>query len=253
MITPFSDHFSKLACCYSDRPDYPEELFEHIATLAPSHGRVWDAGTGGGQAAVRLARYFDEVVATDASLEQIKAARRHPKVRYAVVPSESSGLPERAFDAVTAAQALHWFALEPFYREVRRVLKPGGLLAVWCYGFESVDERVDLVTRKLYSDFLRQFWPERTVKDYTYDALELPFDELPRRMFRMEMVWTLGQFISSLRTYSASRYYKEQNGVDPLNLLAGEFGEAWGDPQQPRLVTWPVYSRYAVVATDGAA
>ncbi|GMN74889.1 hypothetical protein TIFTF001_054477, partial [Ficus carica] len=46
------DLFIKQAKQYAEnRPDYPKELFEFIASKTPLHGLVWDVGTGSGQAA----------------------------------------------------------------------------------------------------------------------------------------------------------------------------------------------------------
>ena len=73
-------------------------------------------------------------VATDASEEQIRHAQAHPRVEYRVAIAHASGLPPHSADLVTVAQALHWFDLPPFYAEVRRVLRPGGIVAAWCYG-----------------------------------------------------------------------------------------------------------------------
>ena len=64
----FKDHFSNLAHDYTKyRPHYPDELFDYLASLAATHDRAWDCGTGNGQAARGLARRFKEVIATDAS------------------------------------------------------------------------------------------------------------------------------------------------------------------------------------------
>lgn len=244
MTQTFADHFSKLAPRYTHhRPEYPEALFEHLASVAPNRQRAWDAGTGGGQAAVRLARYFDEVIATDGSEQQLRNARPHPRVQYRVELAESPNLPPASFDLITAAQAVHWFKLEQFFPLAHRILKPNGVLAVWCYGLESVDDNVDRVIHKLHDDMLGPLWPKRTIDDHTYQELELPFDELPRQVFQMEMTWTLDQLIAGFRTWSAALFYKEKYGQDPLDLLDQEFESAWGDRHQPRLIRWPVYLR----------
>ncbi len=244
MTLRFDDHFSELAECYgAGRPSYPEVLFETVVTAAPSHGRAWDAGTGSGQAAVRLAEYFDEVVATDASAAQIANAWPHPRVQYRVEAAEQTTLQEGSVDLVTSGQAAHWFRIDDFYDEVRRVLKPDGVLAIWCYGLESVDDDVNLVIERLYVELLGPYWPKRTLADHTYQDIPFPFEELPRRVFRMHMDWTLDQLVSGFRTWSAALKYREAHGVDPLDVLAGEFREAWGDPERARRVSWPVYLR----------
>lgn len=245
MTNQFDDHFSKLAPCYArHRPSYPEELFQLLADAAPARRAAWDAGTGSGQAAARLGEYFEEVTGTDPSEEQIRNARPHPRVRYRVEVAEQTRFADGSLDLVTAAQAAHWFRVDDFYNEVKRVLKPDGVLALWCYGLESVSGDVDAVIQKLYVELLGVYWPKRTIVDHSYQDIPFPFRELPRRVFRMKMNWTLDELVSGFRTWSASRRYKEDKGVDPLDVLADEFREAWGNPEQPRQVSWPVYLRY---------
>ncbi len=65
--------------------------------------------------------------ATDASEEQIGQSQRHPRVEYVLAPAERCPLSDGSVNLVTVAQALHWFDLSGFYREVNRVCRPGGL------------------------------------------------------------------------------------------------------------------------------
>ena len=113
------------------RPGYPPELFAWLARVSPSLNAVWDCGCGSGQASTALAGYFAQVHATDVAAEQIGAARSHPRVQYSVARAEHSGLRDASVDLVTVAQALHWFDVDAFYAEARRVGRPGALLAVW--------------------------------------------------------------------------------------------------------------------------
>src|SRR5690242_5731113 len=116
MAASFSDFFSGHATLYARaRPVYPEGLISEIAALAPGDELVWDSGTGNGQAAHQLARHFKRVHATDASPQQVAQAKPHPQVHFAVEPAERSSLPDASCDLVLAANALHWFDLEPFY------------------------------------------------------------------------------------------------------------------------------------------
>src|SRR5690606_13750301 len=74
----FEDHFSKLAAAYAaHRPGYPAALFAYLAALAPARDLAWDCGAGNGQAAVSLVAHFAQVVATDASAQQIARAFPH--------------------------------------------------------------------------------------------------------------------------------------------------------------------------------
>lgn len=132
---PFRDYFSAQAQQYArHRPQYPGELFDYLASLAPAHECAWDCGAGNGQAYVELARYFQRVIATDASEEQIQNAFPHERVDYRVEEAEKASIPGNSVDLVTVGTAVHWFDFDPFYAEVRRVGKPGAVLAVWIHG-----------------------------------------------------------------------------------------------------------------------
>jgi hypothetical protein len=77
----FPDHFSGHAADYARaRPTYPDELFAHLASIAPARELAWDVGAGSGQSACALAEHMERVVATDASSKQLAAARPHPRV-----------------------------------------------------------------------------------------------------------------------------------------------------------------------------
>ena len=167
--------------------------------MAPGHARVWDAGCGNGQASVALAQVFDRVYATDASAEQIANALPARNVEYHVAPAERCPLPAASCDAVTVAQAAHWFDLEAFYREAKRILKPGGLVVLWCYGIHSVDPETDVLIGELYSDTLGEDWPpERAHIETGYADLEFPFAELSAPGFSLEVRWSAHQLADYL-------------------------------------------------------
>ena len=69
----------------------------------------------------------------DASEEQIKQAVSKCNIDYRVALAENSGLHDKTADLITVAQAFHWFCFEDFFKETKRVLKPDGFLAIWCY------------------------------------------------------------------------------------------------------------------------
>ncbi|HYE94667.1 MAG TPA: class I SAM-dependent methyltransferase [Rubricoccaceae bacterium] len=238
----FTDHFGTLAAGYAaHRPTYPGALFVWLAAQAPARERAWDCATGSGQAAVALADHFAEVVATDASADQIAHARPHPRVRYAVAPAEASGLERGAFDLVTVAQALHWFDRPAFYAEVERVLKPGGLLAVWMYNFLVVAAGVDRVVEHFYRDVLGPYWAfERKHVEEGYASMTFPMEPVEPPAFEMEARWTLDDLVGYLSTWSALKTCRAQTGSDPLPGVAEALAEVWGDPGERRAIRWPL-------------
>lgn len=242
----FVDHFSSVASEYAVyRPRYPGEIFSRLADLVDRHDLAWDCGTGSGQAAVGLAEYFDRVVATDASKRQIAEAQQHPRVEYRTAPCDASGLERASVDLVTVAQALHWFDPDRFYEEARRVLRPGGTIAVWCYILPVVDGGpCDEMIQAFYHDTLRGYWsPERAHVDAGYRSLPFPFSELEFLAPSMRVQWTLSQFGGYLRTWSAVLKYVAQNHVDPVTPLLNSLAPLWGDPNTRREIGWPLAFR----------
>jgi len=241
----FKDHFSRQAGEYTQfRPHYPPELFAYLASLVTPRHLAWDCGTGNGQAAVALTEYFEKVVATDPSASQIEHAQPHDRVEYRVAAAEHCPLADQSVDLVTVAQALHWFHLPQFYAEVRRIVRPDGVLAVWSYGLTSITPAVDAAVWRLYHDLLDPFWPaERKLIEEGYATIEFPFPELPAGRFRMTADWTLDALVGYLRTWSAVQRYMQQHGTDPLLLVESDLRAAWGAEETVRQVTWPLYLR----------
>ena len=179
MGASFTDHFGSVSGAYAHyRPTYPAALFDWLAAVAPARQRAWDCATGTGQAAIGLAAHFAEVVATDASASQLAAARPAPGVHYRLAAAEGSGLEADSVDLVTVAQALHWFDQPRFFREVERVLRPGGVLAVWSYGIPELEgEGPDALLQHFYADIVGPYWPpENAQVENGYRDLVLPFE-----------------------------------------------------------------------------
>ena len=240
----FHDHFSGHASDYSRfRPQYPPALYAWLAEIAPAQDRVWDCATGNGQAALALAEHFAEVWATDASATQIAAAPAHPSIRFRVHPAEASGLDQGAVSLVTVAQALHWFDFEPFFAEAQRVLRPGGVLAAWCYELFAITPAVDAPMFALYQQILSEDWPpERRHVETGYAQVPWPWAELATPAFAMEADWTVEQTLGYLRTWSACRRYIAREGRDPVGQVEGAIREAWG-AAKTRRVRWPLRLR----------
>lgn len=242
----FADHFSGHAGTYAEfRPDYPDALFEHLAGLAPSRRRAWDCATGNGQAAIPLAGHFEEVVATDASEQQIARAAAHPRVHYSVGLAESSRIEESSVDLISVAQSLHWFDRPRFWEEAERVLVPRGVLAVWSYGLVSVSPEVDAVLDRLYHDVVGAYWPaERALVETGYRTVRLPFEEIPAPAFAMEKEWSLPDLAGYLSTWSAVTRYRAATGRDAVEDVLSDLAAAWGrEPARGRRVSWDLALR----------
>jgi|SRR5688572_16814352 SAM-dependent methyltransferase len=222
--------FTSVARAYATfRPGYPPELFAWLAGAASSLDAVWDCGCGSGQASVPLAGHFQVVHATDVAAEQIAAAKPHPRVRYSVAPAEASGLPGGSVDLVTVAQALHWFDVEAFYAEARRVARPGALIAIWTYPRPRfADANLDRVFLDFYTDVVGPYWPpERRHVEANYTTLPFPFREMGHPQFGFDFDWTLEQVIGYVSSWSATARYRAALETDPAPLLQESLGAIW--------------------------
>ena len=239
----FKDHFSDQSRLYARyRPTYPRAFIEHLVSLCQRRRLAWDCATGSGQVAVALADYFERVVATDASEEQVASAVAADAIDYRVAPAEAAGLDDASVDLVTVGQALHWFDHARFFAEAERVLVAGGVLAAWCYESCEVDSACDAVVAELYDDIVGDFWPpERRLIEEGYASIELPGQSIEVGSFEMTADWTAADMLGYLRTWSACRRYERQHGQDPVDRVAAPLQDAWGDGA--RRVRWPLRVR----------
>lgn len=239
----FKDHFSGIAEGYARyRPHYPASLFSHLADLCRTHDLVVDCGTGSGQAAVALASHFQQVVGIDPSAAQLATATAHERVRYMVSPAERMPVSDGSVDLVTAAAAAHWFEHDAFHSEVRRVLKPGGLIAVWTYWNAHVSPTVDAVIERFQVTVVGPYWPpERRYVNSAYQDLPFPFASVPAPAMDVRMNWAVDHFIGYLGTWSAVERYKKEHGSDPVDHIRQDLRSAWGEGVLE--VRWPLAMR----------
>ena len=127
--------FAQVAGLYDEvRPDYPAHLYDVLSTATgPFAGqRVLDLAAGTGLATRALTARDARVVAMDISAGMLAALRRRtPSVPAVVARGEQLPFGPHVFDLVVCATAWHWVETEPAVQEIRRVLRPGGHLAMW--------------------------------------------------------------------------------------------------------------------------
>jgi len=240
----FKDHFSEISAAYAaHRPSYPAALVDFLARLAPARRLAWDAGCGSGQLSVLLAGMFERVVATDASPEQIGQAKSHARVEYRCARAEASGLPERVADLATAAQAVHWFDLPAYYAEVRRVVRPGGIVALISYGVVTVGADLDAVIQPFYRSVLASYWPpERRHVDDGYRSLSFPFEEIEAPALEIRLDWRLPDLVGYVGTWSAVWAIGQAEGPGPFATFRRALAGVWGSAAV-RTVRWPLALR----------
>jgi ubiquinone/menaquinone biosynthesis C-methylase UbiE len=251
-MSGFTDNFSRQASLYArHRPHYPQVLYDFLLTQVTETTSAWDCATGNGQVATVLAKYFDQVHATDASAAQLAKAdhSNHAKkqpIDYLVCTAENTHFPDHSFDLVTVAQALHWFNFEAFYQEVRRVSKPGGWLAVWGYGLMyTTNAPINLLIQDFYTNTIGPYWDqERRHIDASYQTIPFPFQEIPHPDFAMEVTWNLADCLGYLNTWSSVQKFIQTQGYNPVEIFGQALLPLWTEPQP---VSFPIFMKIGKV------
>jgi SAM-dependent methyltransferase len=131
--------FTGLADLYAQhRPDYAPAALDRIlesARLSPEDLLV-DVGCGTGISARLFAARGVRVLGVEPNDEMRARAEAEPPPAGGVAPlyrpgrGEATGLPDGSAALVLAAQAFHWFDAPAALREFKRILRPGGLVAL---------------------------------------------------------------------------------------------------------------------------
>lgn len=119
------------------RPRYPEALADFLADYGLQPGSVvLDAGSGTGLFSELLLSRGTTVygVEPNEGMRQEAVNRLNANEQFVSLSgsAEATGLPGESVDLITAAQAFHWFDVKATKQEWKRILKPGGWVAlVW--------------------------------------------------------------------------------------------------------------------------
>lgn len=236
----FEDQFSKQAALYKRyRPGYPNELFEFLNSQCASHQLAWDCATGNGQAANSLIKYFERVIATDASLAQLQQANQNKRIDFRNETAEKNSLTNTSCDLITVATAAHWFNLPAFYNEVKRVIKPHGVLALWKYNWCAINDELDSLMMKLGLEILDSSWragANQNMKEY--DELFFPFTKIETPQFYCTANWKLEDAFGWMNTWSATQNYLNEHGKNPIDFIRDEYSMQWGNAETVRPVKW---------------
>lgn len=189
------------------RPGYPASVLEWLAAV---HGlnanqTIVDIGSGTGISSEPFLHAGNRVIGVEPNAEMRAAGdallARYPNFLSVAGTAEATGLPAACADWVVAAQAFHWFKVPEARRELQRVLRPGGKVAlIWN------DRRSDTPFLSEYDALLRRHATDYEKVDHRHATSDGRIDEFfgrptPERVFpnmqRFDFDGLHGRLISS--------------------------------------------------------
>ncbi len=227
------------------RPSYPPELFNYLSTLVSCKERAWDCACGNGQAAIELAPFFKEVIATDINPKQLNEAFEADNIIYSCCPSEHTPFPDQYFDLITVAQALHWMDFPRFWPEVLRVLRPGGIFAAWGYSWIHHDAHTQTVLDEIIMPCLHDLWhPRNRLLWDRYEDIAFPFTMIDTPRFSIVRDWSLDELMAYIRSWSASQVYIASHGDAFLAEAREKLDLIWDT--YPRPMRWDIVLKIGI-------
>lgn len=239
----FSNHAKQYAIF---RPTYPKELYDCIFSHVKKFDVAWDCGTGNGQVARDLSTRFKVVEATDISEQQLANAYKAENIFYTKA-DEKTNFPDAHFDLITVAQAIHWFNISEFFKEVKRVAKKDAIIAVWGYSLPTLNPEVDKRLQEFYSKVVGPYWDkERRLIDAQYKTILFPYSEIRTPEFSLSLEWNLQEFQGYLSTWSSVQKYIQANQINPVESFMKEILPLWKSDRQN--INFPLFLRLGKIS-----
>ena len=227
-------NFEGLADNYSqNRPQYPQRLLSKLGELLPNRPlQVVDLGCGTGISTRAIAKVLAskvDITGIDLSKDMLRRAEEDTSeeapIRYEVGAAEALSIGDGMVDLIFVGQALHWFDRIAFYTEARRILKPGGVVAIaqntrnWRKSKLAAD----------YEAFYEKYLPNFSRSEREFDvASELDNLEWVESALEFEEEWSrpmkiatfLGMAQSSSKVTQALDISGWDNGIAELSTMA---------------------------------
>ena len=239
----YRDKFSYKASEYSIyRPTYPVSLFLYLSTLTNSSSIAIDCGAGSGQATEGLANFYKNVISIDFSYELLSKSESFNNVIKIHASADHIPIKTHSVDLVCSAQAVHWFNLEKFYSEAKRVLKKQGIIAVWCYNQASINKKIDAVVAKIYEKVRcdENFSIEKQYVHENYENLPFPFKKIESPQFNIVVEWSFNEWIGYIKTWPSILSYKKKFDVDLVDNFQLALRHSWG-VDSTKKINWQIH------------
>lgn len=214
------EKFSGKADLYEmSRPSYAGEAIDLIKSNIPAGSRIADIGAGTGIFTRQLVSAGFEVCAAEPNAD-MRERLANCGAEVVCASAENTGLPEKSFALVTAAQAFHWFDGEKFRNECRRILEDGGkVLLLW----NNEDKAAPIINdiNEVCRSFCTQYKPRAEFRnELDEDGF---FAEYKIYNFRNDLILDRERFIANRMSRSHAPQRGDSNYTEMESALSRLF------------------------------
>ncbi|MCU0537377.1 MAG: class I SAM-dependent methyltransferase [Hydrococcus sp. Prado102] len=193
------ERFSNRAIDYANcRPSYSKEAIAFILKGLNSSSQLIaaDIGAGTGISSRQLAEQGVRVLAIEPNAEMRAVAVPHPSVEFYDSTAEKTRLADTSIDLITCFNSAHWFDTKPTLLEFKRILKPGGRLALAWQEWDESDRCTQLYNNIVFSA--------------SYPNLFKRFVEKATRNSKLALRWYEWQLHRLLRSFNFTNIRREE-------------------------------------------
>jgi ubiquinone/menaquinone biosynthesis C-methylase UbiE len=198
-----TDEWAAIAQEYANfRSGYSNELYDTIAQFGLRRGAtILDVGCGSGLASEPFARNGFPVTGVDPSEAMLAvASQRLPNATFVKGEAEALPFPDERFDVVISAQTFHWLDRARALAEAYRVLRRGGMVAIWWKHLMSQDP-----VRQLRDDVARELGKEPVESGLTGGFKEFYASAFAQQTLRV-LPWRVAMPLDQYLGYERSRF-----------------------------------------------
>lgn len=235
--------FSGKANLYEQyRPKYSDFLLDYLCQeIKEDMPVIADIGCGTGIFTKQLLDRQFNVIGIEPNIDMYLRAKEYLKsynTQILNTSAENTKLNTNSIDVITIAQALHWFNMEDFIKEAKRIIKDDGRIAVI---YNSIDDSKDII--KEYKDIYK-----RNCKDYNnhsrnfnelYDILF--GDNYILKTFSNNQKYTYDEFMG----YTFSMSYSLKENDENYDVFIKELTDLFNKYSKDGIIELPINSKLA--------
>lgn len=219
------------------RPSYPDSLIDWLYGKAKADTAA-DIGAGTGIFTLCLSKKPWKLTAVEPNPDMCGVLRKNaPFAEVINASAENTGIESGSVGLVTAAQAFHWFDEEGFKAECKRVLKPGGSVAVVYNSRSNLDSGISSDRDKICQKYCEAARLEKTNRK-AREEIDLLLKD--RYFSEVEIFVADNDIVMDVETFvgdTLSRSYALKEGDEGFSRFVGELKDLFSKYEQNGFVT----------------